>query len=113
MENKVRFYSDEQIDPQIIKELRRLGIEALSCQEANNLGKSDVEQLNFSTQNDYIIISQDADFIDLHYQGFKHKGIVYATKRKSNGLIIKNLQLIFELMTPEEMLDYLHFVSEV
>lgn len=113
MENKVKFYSDEQIDPQIIKELRRLGIEALSCQEANNLGKSDIEQLNFATQNNFTIITQDADFIDLHYQGFKHQGIVYATKRKANGLIIKNLQLIFELMTPEEMTNYLHFVAEI
>ncbi len=85
MPRKIRFYLDEQVSKSIQSGLARRGIEVLTSKEADMLGASDLEQLAFCEQNDWVIFSQDDDFLKLNAAGQTHKGIVYARQRTSNG----------------------------
>ncbi|AEE54251.1 DUF5615 family PIN-like protein [Haliscomenobacter hydrossis] len=110
MPRKIRFYLDEQVSKSIQSGLVRRGIEVLTSQEADMLGASDLEQLAFCEQNDWVIFSQDDDFLKLNAAGQTHKGIVYARQRTSIGSIIQGLMLIYQVLEMEDMVNHVEYI---
>lgn len=110
MPRKIRFYLDEQVSKSIQSGLVRRGIEVLTCQDAGMLGASDREHLEFCLENDWVIFSQDDDFLKLNAVGNPHNGIVYAHQRTSIGLIIQGLMLIHQVLDAEDMVNHIEFI---
>ncbi len=92
--DQLRFYTDEHIDFELIKQLRRYQIDVLTCQEAGLLGASDDVHLNYASDQRRLIITCDRDFVRLDATwsqlGRSHTGIVYMHQHVCNniGLLI-------------------------
>ena len=77
-----RLYTNENFPLQVVDELRRLGHEVLTSQEAGNVGQGipDEEVLDFSrTQNRVLLTLNRRHFIRLHQKQPAHAGIVVCT----------------------------------
>lgn len=76
-ESRLRFYLDENMDPEIANQLLRHGIDALAAREAGMLKASDVEQLQFSAANRRVFCTKDSDFTKPSILNFDYAGIVF------------------------------------
>jgi predicted nuclease of predicted toxin-antitoxin system len=78
----VKFYTNENFSIPVAKELRKLGHDVLTCQEAGNanLGIPDDEVLTFAIEQNRIVITTNRiDFIRLHRHTEHHFGIIACT----------------------------------
>ncbi len=104
MSERIRFHLDEHIDPAIALGLRRYGIDVTTTNSVGLRTQSDEVQLMFIQETQRVLFTQDADFLIIASSRLDHPGITYCKKgTRSIGEIIKMLVLIYELMTPEEM----------
>jgi hypothetical protein len=53
----IRFYFDQHIPSAVARGLRRRGVEVLTAQEADRCGVSDLDQLQFSTQQRRVLVT--------------------------------------------------------
>jgi hypothetical protein len=77
-----RLYTNENFPQQVVDELRRLGHEVLTSQEAGNAGQGipDEEVLNFACANNCAVLTLNRrHFIRLHQQQPAHGGIIVCT----------------------------------
>jgi predicted nuclease of predicted toxin-antitoxin system len=78
---KIRLYLDEDVDVALASTLRQRGIDALTTQEAGNIGWPDEDQLTFATQTGRVFFTHNrGDFARLHQAGMRsgrsHVGII-------------------------------------
>lgn len=76
---KVRLYADEQFPRRTVLQLRQLGYDVLTVQEAGNANQAipDEVVLDFATQQNRAVLTLNRrDFIRLHRQIGDHAGIV-------------------------------------
>jgi len=100
----VRFHLDEHIPASIAAGLRRRGIDVTTSAESGLLGSADGTQLSFATSAGRVLVTHDADFLRLHSEGVIHAGIAYCQQGAVPvGQMLRQLVLIFDLLTPEEM----------
>jgi hypothetical protein len=107
---RIAFYMDEQIPRAVTEGLRRRGGDVLTAQEAGLRGATDEEHLAYASREARVIFTQDADFLRLHAAGRSHRGIVYAPQRLPIGAIVRGLMLIYDVLSPEDMLDQVEFL---
>ena len=75
-----RFYADENFDYPTVMELRILGHDVLTVQEAGNRGNTDDQVLAFATLDGRVVLTHDRrDFAHLHQHDSNHAGIVSCT----------------------------------
>ena len=111
MSGTIKFHLDENVPRAIADGLRRRGIDVTTTPEEGLISSSDRLQLEFALAQNRIIFTQDADFLRLHQAGIKHAGIVFCSQNsRSIGEIIRGLVLIWELLEPEEMLEYVEYL---
>jgi predicted nuclease of predicted toxin-antitoxin system len=111
MARTIRFHLDEHCDPAIALGLRRRGIDVTTTQEVGMLQATDEAHLRYALERGRVIFTQDADFLRLHAQGVRHAGLVYCHQQtRSVGEIIRTLELIWEVLEPEEMRDRVEFL---
>jgi Domain of unknown function (DUF5615) len=110
MDKHIIFYSDENVARAVVDGLRRRGIDVLTCQDAAMMGATDEAHLLFCKEHRRVIFSQDDDFLRLHAKGLAHAGIVYSHQRTSIGTIIQGLLLIYQILSPDEMLNHVEFI---
>lgn len=111
MSEKIRFHLDENVDPAIALGLRRYGIDVTTTNNVGLRTQSDQAQFKFIQETQRVLFTQDADFLIIASSRFDHPGITYCKKGiRSIGEIIEALVLIYEVMTPEEMLGYIEFL---
>lgn len=107
----IKFHLDENVSNAIALGLRRRLIDVTTTPEERLLGTSDEEQLAFAFSQTRVIFTQDDDFLRLHQVSFVHAGIVYCHQGShSIGQIVNTLTLIWECVSPEEMLGKLEFI---
>lgn len=70
------FHLDEHIDHAVALGLRQRGIDVTTTTDAELLGASDEQQLEFARQSGCVLLTQDSDLLRLHQQGIHHAGIV-------------------------------------
>ncbi len=92
----LRYYTDENINPNLTNKLTEKGLDVLSCQAAGMLGTSDIEQLLFVTKEKRLIITRDDDFLKWHRKGAKHTGIIYIHPKMTDEDAIKGILNIHE-----------------
>jgi predicted nuclease of predicted toxin-antitoxin system len=107
---KLRFYLDESLNVAVANALKRRGIEAVSAKESGNLGLADSEQLAYAIENNYVIVTHDADFLAIALD-LNHKGIVYTHLQKYRlGDLIRRLQLLWDIAEPEDMTNRVEYL---
>jgi len=111
MVESIRFHLDENANNAIADGLRRRGIDVTISVQANLISASDDQQLGFAHAQGRVLFTQDRDFLELHYSEVKHSGIVYAIKgSRTTGEILKGLVLIWEVLTPLDMVGNLEYL---
>jgi predicted nuclease of predicted toxin-antitoxin system len=101
---RIRFHLDENVDPDVARALRQYGIDVTTTIEAGLRARSDTAQWAFVAEAHRVIVTHDTDFLRLGSHRRDHPGIVYCDKlNHSIGDIIRNLILIYEVLTPEEI----------
>ena len=108
--DKIKFYLDESINVALSTGLKRRGVEVVTARDANNLGLTDVEQLDYAFKNDFVIVTHDDDFLSFTINK-EHAGIVYVHQQKySVGDLIRNLKLLWDIASPDQMKSHIEFL---
>jgi hypothetical protein len=113
----LRLYMDEDASEHaVISGLRARGVDVLTSAEANQLGTSDADQLEFAKDQGRAIYTFNAsDFARLHRecleQGRSHAGIiVIPEQRYSIGEKIRRLAALVHSSTARSMTDHIEFL---
>lgn len=101
---------DEHVPTAVTDGLRRRGVDVLTAQEAGMLQGEDIHHLAFASGQGRVIFTQDADFLRLHAAGRTHAGIVYAPQQSGVGSLVRNLVLVHDVLSAEEMTDHVEFI---
>lgn len=101
---------DEHVSSAVTDGLRRRGVEVLTVQEAHREELDDDDQLRFAFEGGWCVFTQDADFLRLHARGIPHSGIVYAPQGTGVGTIVRGLMLVYELLSPDDMVAHVEFL---
>lgn len=83
----------------------------MTTSQTGLLSATDQEHLALALAEGRVIFTQDSDFVELHLAGNPHSGIVFcAQQRRSLGEIIRGLELIWEILDPEDMRNRLEYL---
>jgi len=109
-DGRIAFYMDEHVPVTTSKALRRRGVDVLTAQEASMVAVPDEQHLALAVRENRIVFTQDADFLRLHAGDYPHRGMVYAPQRTAPGTIVRGLMLIYEVLSPDDMIGHLEFL---
>ncbi|MQA00829.1 MAG: hypothetical protein GEU80_16155 [Dehalococcoidia bacterium] len=113
----IRLYLDEDLSTPLLLGLRARSIDVLSAVEANQLGRSDAEQLAFAAaQGRAICTGNRSDYARLHSEYLaasrEHAGIVIASRyRSSVGNQVRALTRLDASLTEEDLRDQIVFLK--
>ena len=103
-----RLYSDEDFSYPVVAELRRLGHDVLTAQEAGqgNLGVTDSAVLTFAIAQDRAVFNFNRrHFINLHRRVSSHRGIFVCTRDDDvQGLALRIHQAIMSCPSLDDQL---------
>lgn len=75
------------------------------------VGATDQQHLAFALAEDRVIITQDADFLELHHAGVQHAGIAYYQPgRRSVAELVSFLCLMHDCLDAEEIRRQLQYL---
>lgn len=75
---ELRFYLDENIDPEVARQLARGGIDAICVRDLQLRGDTDLNHLKRATEMGYALCTHDSDFLKMHAESNDHAGIIFA-----------------------------------
>ena len=111
------YFDEDSMDQALLSALRARGVDVITAADADMLGVSDVEQLDYATSQKRVLFSFNrGDFYRLHSQylaeGKSHRGIILAKQQRYS--IGQQLRQILELLhgkSEAEMLNNVVFLS--
>ena len=110
----IRVYLDEDVDVLIGNLLRSRSFEAMTAQQAGQLGKTDAEQLEYAVSQSAAILTHNRiDFEELAQAYFAqerlHYGIIVAVRRLYSE-IVRRLLAILNSTTADEMRNQILYI---
>ncbi len=104
--NLLKFYTDKHIPKAVVQQLRARGIDMVRCEDVGLGDAADLEHLKYATQEGRVVITNDADFVRLHYEwqteGKQHAGIMFCLSHVQGqaavGRIMNEVMLYHELI---------------
>ena len=110
------YFDEDSMDQALLSALRARNVDVISAADANMLGVSDPEQLNYATSQKRVLFSFNRrDFYRLHSQylaeGKSHQGIILAKQQRYS--IGEQLRQILELINSKsegEMVNNIVFL---
>lgn len=110
-QSKLRFYLDENMDPEIAAQLRRRGIDALSARGEGMLTTPDYAQLEYAVINGRVLCTKDSGFANPANWHVEHHGIAYFPNRNPRiGYAVNALEDLFRAETAESMRNSLRYL---
>lgn len=111
MAEAVRFYLDQHIASLVARGLRQRGIDVLTAEEAGRCGLPDSDQLEFAKIEQRVMVTFDADYLQLAASGVEHFGISYchATKYSASQLL-QILLVLHGVMDRDAMQNQVEFL---
>ena len=97
----VSFYTDANIPLNAVKQLRLHGIDIVRCEDIGLKTAADPEHLAHAVQEGRILLTCDADFLQLHRKWIKagksHPGIVYISSNRQGliGVIVREILFLY------------------
>jgi hypothetical protein len=108
----IKFYLDENIDPEIAVQLRRRSIEATASQELGLKSANDYVHLIKAKEMGYALCTHDQDFLVFASQELQHHGIIFAPHEKSSiGGWVRALQKLHTEKTGDQLINQVIFLS--
>ena len=114
---RLSFYlDDDSASRTVVRELKRLGFNVRTPDEAGRRGVPDEQHLEFSAMEGHALVTgNQADFVRLHWEwiesGRHHAGIIIARQTMGLGQLVQLLARLGELVDAEQMRDNLEFLS--
>lgn len=110
--SEIRFYLDENVDPEVENQLQRHGIESVSARSLGLLGEKDTPHLKLATEMEFVLCTHDTDFLILHTTITDHFGIIFAPHDGATiGGWVRVLREIHGSETAENFVGQLRFVN--
>lgn len=108
------FYLDENVSPEIARQLRARGIDVVTARDQNRLGDSDINHLRHATELGYALCTHDADYLELAKSGNEpHAGIVFGQQDKHDiGVWVDWLTLMHGVYMPIEMHNRVEYIKD-
>lgn len=108
--SKIRFYLDENVANSVAEGLRTQQIEVLTTPQAEHMGWTDEEHLAFARENQYVLVTQDDDFLTLA-RVTEHAGIAYYKPNTRNTKeILRGLFALHQQVAQEAMNQQVRFL---
>ena len=110
----IELYNDEDVSVLIAKLVKARGFSVLTTLEADNLGKSDAEQLEFAVSQARVLLTHNrVDFENLASEYFEqdktHNGIIIAVRRLPNEMVQRLLEVLNQI-TADEMINQIRYI---
>ena len=110
----IQCYLDEDVDVLVAELLRAYGYVATTAHEAENLGATDTEQLEFAASHQWALLTHNrVHFEQLAEQYFssgqQHSGIIIAVRRSPHE-IVRRVLLILDQVTADEMDNQVRYI---
>jgi predicted nuclease of predicted toxin-antitoxin system len=101
-----KFYTDKHIPKPVTTQLRKRGVDIVRCEEVGLDEATDITHLEYATREGRVVITNDADFVQLHHQwqreGKQHAGIMYCLPNIQGtagiGRVVNEVMLYHELI---------------
>ena len=111
MAPRLRFHLDEHISHAIAQALRQRGVDVTTTTEAGLRTLSDEAQMEYVQREQRVFVTSDAGFLGRSAEGQPHCGIVYyPPNTRSIGQVVTYLILMYEILTPEEMVSQVEYL---
>ncbi len=110
--SKIRFYFDENVDPEVAQQLRQKGVEAISAHDLQLRGDTDPNHLQRALEGGYVLCTHDQDFLIMNAQGAQHAGIIFAQHNGATiGGWVRELLKVQDALTAEVMIGQVKFIN--
>jgi len=110
-QSKLRYYLDENMDPDISEQLRRHGVDALAARDVGLLQVADGVKLRYAAAHGRILCTKDSDFADPVKWEVKHDGVAFFPDRSvSIGYAVNALLELYRNETAENMKNSLRYL---
>ena len=111
----LQLYMDHHVPSAITRGLRQRGIDVLTAQQDHADQLDDEPLLQRATDLERIVFTQDDDFLTIGHEwqrsGRAFAGIVYAHQlRITIGHAIRDLEIVAQVMMPDEMKNRIEFL---
>jgi len=111
MPDRIRFHLDEHMSRQVARALRQHGCDVTMTGEVGLRTATDAEQLAFALTEHRVLVTRDADLLRLAHTGVSHAGIAFCTTQTDTvSEIVHGLILVYEVLTPDEMVGHIEFL---
>ena len=109
--DRIRFHLDENVDARVARALQQHGVDVTTAVTAHLRTATDEAHRRYAAKERRVIVTHDDDFLRLAGEDISHAGIVYCHKTKyAVGDLIRQLILVYEVLTPDEMHNQIEFV---
>lgn len=109
--NKLRFYLDENMDPEIAEQLRQRGLDVLAARDVSLLSVSDGVQLRYAAAQGRLLCTKDAGFADPANWEIDHFGIAYFPNANLGiGYAVTALLQLYRNETADSMKNSLRYL---
>ncbi len=95
----IRFYLDENLSPEIARQLARYGVDAIR----GPLRDDDLSHLRRATALGRVLCTRDRDFVRLHSAGEEHAGVIKGQKHHSIGDWVNYLRFVHSICESEDL----------
>ena len=95
----IRFYLDENLSPEIAKQLARHGIDVIR----GPLRVDDLSHLKRATALGRVVCTRDRHFLQLHEMVEEHAGIIKGLKHHSIGDWVNFLRFVHAICAPDDL----------
>ncbi len=111
MAEPVQFFLDEHVATLVARGLRQRGADVLTIGEAGRSGMPDPDQLRFAAAQQRVVVTFDADYLQLATSGAEHYGVAYCHPTKySPAQLLQILIVLFGVMDREERRNHVEFL---
>lgn len=111
----IHLYLDEDVSVFVAELLRPHGFDVLTTREAQQLGNTDVAQLQYATAHRRAMLTHDrVDYEQLHAAALRkpqpHAGILIANRRASDFELARRIMTLLNRFTADEVVNQLLYL---
>ena len=101
----MKIFCDESVWVPVADGLRQRGWTVFTASEEGRLGLTDAEQLRFASENGYVLLTFDDDFLSLvDGRDADHAGVIYVNQSgRRIGDVVKEVDRLLEEEVDEEI----------
>lgn len=108
----MKILADEHVPQAVITSLRSEGVDAISIYDTDLLGVDDQPLLEYATEHDYLIPTNDQDFVSEGFpESYDHPGILfYEDQRIPRTNLVRAVHNAFSVLRSEDLRNEVVYV---